>query len=83
MPHISVQELKQGMASVLRRIKSGEWFTLMRHGRPVAQLGPATEPGVHTGRRYEKLDRIPPLGRRATGGAYLDVLLADRSGEDA
>ena len=81
MPNISIQELKQTLASVLRRVRLGEWFTLLKHGKPVARFGPVSEPGVHTGSRYERDDRIEPLGRRATGGAYLDVLAADRSGD--
>ncbi|MEO6596572.1 MAG: hypothetical protein ABIP94_17610 [Planctomycetota bacterium] len=82
MTNITVQELKQAMAAALRRVGLGQWLTVLKHGKPVARLGPPTESDLHIGKRYASGDRIVPLGRRLSRGAYLDVLSADRSGED-
>ena len=81
MSSISIQDLKQAMADVLRRVGLGEWITVLKHGKPVARLGPPAEPGLHTGSRFTSDDPITPCGRRLTGGAYLEVLADDRGGE--
>lgn len=82
MGTVTIQELKQAMAAVLQRVARGEWFTVLKHGKPVARLGPPVESGLHVGKRYDSGARIAPLGRRVSRGAYLAVLAADRSGED-
>lgn len=82
MASISVQDLKQALADVLRRVGLGEWITVLRHGQPVARLGPPTEPGVHVGRRFGAKDGLAPAGRKLTGGAYLDVLADDRGADE-
>lgn len=83
MPSISTQTLKQTLAEVLRRVAKGEWITVLRHGRAVARLGPADEPGLHVGARFGSEVEIEPLGRSLTKGAYLKVLAADRGGDEA
>jgi len=82
MASITIRDLKQATASVLRRVRLGEWFTVLEHGKAVARLGPAAEPGVHVGSRFDRDDRLEPLGRRASRATYLDVLAADRSSEE-
>lgn len=82
MASISTQALKQTLADVLRRVATGEWITVLRHGRPVARLGPPAEPHLHVGARHGGDDGIEPAGRRLTKGAYLDVLADDRGGEE-
>jgi prevent-host-death family protein len=82
MASVTIQELKQAMASVLKRVGLGEWITVLKHGKPVARLGPPTEPGLHVGTRFDTGARIGPFGRRMTRGAYLAVLADDRRGED-
>ena len=82
MTTVTVQELKQAMAAVLKRVGLGEWITILKHGKPVARLGPPVEPGLHVGSRFGTGMRITPFGRRMTRGAYLAVLADDRGGED-
>lgn len=82
MTSISIQELKQALAEALRRVGLGEWITVLRHGQPVARLGPPTEPGVHVGQRFATGAVISPMGRKLTGGAYLGALADDRGGDE-
>lgn len=82
MTSISVQDLKAALGEVLDRAARGEWITVLRHGKPVAKLGPAAEPGVHVGARFDKGEGIRPAGRRLSKGAYLQVLAEDRGSED-
>lgn len=82
MTNVSIQTLKQTLAAVLERVGLGERFTVLRHGKPVANLGPSEDPGLHLGARYASDDAITPCGRRLSGGAYLDVLAEDRGDED-
>lgn len=82
MASISAQALKQTLAAVLRRVALGEWITVLRHGRPVARLGPPEEPGLHLGPRYDSDVQLESFGRRLTKGAYLAALAEDRGGED-
>ena len=81
MASISTQTLRQTLSEVLRRVARGEWITLLRHGRPVARLGPPDQPGLHVGARYGGDVRIEPAGRQLTKGAYLWVLADDRGRE--
>lgn len=83
MTSVTIQELKQAMAAVLKRVGLGEWITVLKHGKPVARLGPPAEPGLHVGSRFGTAARITPFGRRLTRGAYLAVLADDRRGDDA
>ncbi len=82
MTSVTIQELKQAMAAVLKRVGLGEWITILKHGKPVARLGPPVEPGVHVGSRFDTGVRLTPFGRRMSKGAYLAVLTEDRRGED-
>jgi antitoxin (DNA-binding transcriptional repressor) of toxin-antitoxin stability system len=81
MTNITIQELKQGMAAILKRVLRGEWITVLKHGRAVARLGPPQEPGLHVGSRYGTGYRIEARGRRLSKGAYLMALQDDRGGE--
>jgi prevent-host-death family protein len=82
MSSISIQDLKQALADAIRRVGLGEWITILRHGTPVARLGPPSESGLRVGSRFETGGRIAPFGRRLTGGAWLDVLADDRGGDE-
>lgn len=82
MSSISVQDLKQALSDALRRVGLGEWITILRHGRPVARIGPPDEPGLHVGIRVGSKSGLKPMGRRLTGGAYLRALADDRDGDD-
>ncbi len=78
MSDITVQDLKQTLARVLARVGLGEWFTVLRHGKPVARLLPPAEPGVHSGDRFGSEHRIQSAGKRLSRGAFLAVLAEDR-----
>jgi antitoxin (DNA-binding transcriptional repressor) of toxin-antitoxin stability system len=78
MSDITVQDLKQTLARVLARVGLGEWFTVLRHGKPVARLLPPEEPGVHVGDRFGTAHRIRSAGKRLSRSAFLDVLAEDR-----
>ena len=82
MTTVTIQELKQAMAAVLKRVGRGEWIIILKHGKPVARLGPPTEPGLHVGPRFGTGMRITPFGRRMTRGAYLAVIADDRGRTD-
>jgi antitoxin (DNA-binding transcriptional repressor) of toxin-antitoxin stability system len=81
MSDITVQDLKQTLARVLARVGLGEWFTVLRHGKPVARLLPPEEPGLHIGDRFGADHRLRSAGKRLTRGAFLDVLFEDRQGD--
>lgn len=81
MNSISVQELKQALSEALRRVGLGEWITVLRHGRPVARIGPPDEPGLNVGPRVGAKSGLTSMGRRMTGGAYLRALADDREGD--
>ncbi len=83
MPSVTIQQLKQSMAAVLKRVGLGEWLTVLKHGKPVARLGPPAEAGLHVGRRFDTGAALSPVGRRLTRGAYLEVLADDRGGEES
>jgi prevent-host-death family protein len=82
MTSLSVQELKAALGEVLDRVFRGEQITVLRHGRPVARLVPAAEPGLHIGARWDSGEGIQAAGKRLSRGAYLDVLAEDRGGEE-
>ena len=75
---VTIQELRRATAAVLRRVARGEWIMVLRRGKPVARLGPATEPGLHVGKRFGTGHRIVPFGHQMTRGAWLAVLAEDR-----
>jgi len=81
MISIAVQELKQSMAAILKRVLRGEWITVLKHGRAVARFGPPQEPGLHIGSRYGTGYRIRARGCQLSNGAYLMALQDDRGGE--
>lgn len=83
MQNIPIQELKQTLAEILRRVELGETFTITRHGKPVARLQPAVEQHVHVGSKYHLGGKLEPLGGFTLGGgSILDVLFDDRRGGD-
>jgi len=77
MKRISVQGLKAGLSSAIAEAESGETIIITRHNAPVALLGPAGPLHTHRGDAVDT-GRLRPAARRATDGAYLDVLSEDR-----
>jgi antitoxin (DNA-binding transcriptional repressor) of toxin-antitoxin stability system len=56
---ISVQELRENMPAIIRRLKSGESFTLIHRSAPVATLGPISKGTPATYNAY-KMFYNPP-----------------------
>jgi len=80
MISVTIQDLKQTLAEIIGRIEHGESIVITRHGRPVARLVPHADPNVHTGADFGSREPLEPLGDRATGGKYLEILRDDRRG---
>ena len=81
MKKVSIQDLKAGLSAAIAEAESGETILVTRHNRAVARLTPATAVRVHDGELHAADAPLKPLLRRATRGRYIEVLLADRSGE--
>lgn len=56
---ISQRELRNDNAEIMRRVEQGEHFTVTRHGKPIASVGP--------------LEGLPPETRRMTMGEIQKV----------
>lgn len=61
MGEIGVRELRATLSKVLRRVEQGERFRVMRRGRPVADLVPATPAGSE--RYSEHMRRLISEGK--------------------
>lgn len=65
MTTIPQKELRNNVAEVLRRAEAGEEFTITVSGRPVAQLGAASNPPLcDRGQQIDQklLPHLSPLG---------------------
>lgn len=69
MATIPQKELRNNVAAVLRRAEAGEQITITVSGRPVAQLGPATQRRWVGGPALRSVWRTPSS---ATLGADLE-----------
>ena len=77
MKQISIQDLKATLSAVVAEAESGSTILITRHNQAVAQLGPASPPGVHQGNSAVR-GRLEPAVARGSKGRYLDLLLEDR-----
>ena len=77
MKRVSIQDLKAGLSAAVAVAAQGGTVLITKHGRPVAELGPARPDGVHRGRRVGQ-GAARSAGVRSTDGRYLAVLLEDR-----
>jgi prevent-host-death family protein len=80
MKEISIQELKRRLSSIVSEVAEGAEYTVTRHKRPVAQIGPAARGHLHRGSRFGK-GRLKPFLRAGTKGEYLRILSDDREEE--
>lgn len=55
MQEIGAYEVKTKLAEYLRRVEQGESFTITRHGKAIATLGPQS--GAHAHPRREKAQK--------------------------
>jgi len=54
--HMSVAEVKRRFADVIGKVQHGDTrIVVERRGKPVAEIGPVGEAGVHAGRELAKL----------------------------
>jgi prevent-host-death family protein len=60
MSDVSARELRNHMASVLRRVEAGERMQVTVSRRPVAQLGPLERPMWASGAAMERVLREAP-----------------------
>ena len=74
---ISIQDLKATLSATVAEAESGQTIIITRHNEAVAQLGPASPPGVHQGNSAIR-GRLKPALARGSKGRYLDMLLEDR-----
>lgn len=82
MKTISVRELRQNPAQMLRDVEAGESYTITSHNRPIARVEPTVSstqvmPRKRTGR--PKLSALPEHELRTAGS--IEELLDDLRGE--
>jgi prevent-host-death family protein len=72
MPEIvvGIRELKTGLSSYLRQVKSGATVVITEHGRPVGQIVPVKSP------LEEKLERMVDANLAAWSGQRLSASVA-------
>jgi prevent-host-death family protein len=78
MPDVNVRELRNHGGDVLDRVEAGETITIVRSGRPVAQLTPLPRPCVDPAAlltRWRHLPVVDPASVRADIDAVLDPSL--------
>jgi antitoxin (DNA-binding transcriptional repressor) of toxin-antitoxin stability system len=80
MNRVSIHDLKQGLASVIKEVQAGTDILITRHSKPVARLSRPELEHIHRGSRFGKAD-LKPLHRVKTAGRYLEFLEQDRRGE--
>jgi prevent-host-death family protein len=80
MSRYSVAEAKSGLPALINRAMSGEEVIITRHGKPVAELRPATAPvTMNAPAFYEWLRarRLQPKGPPITSVELLDQIYDD------
>jgi prevent-host-death family protein len=89
---VGVRELRQNLSVYLRRVEAGESLDVTEHGRPVARLAPAIEPGLSPHERLLAEGRVsparvafvalpPPIELAGEGPSASDIL-GDMRAED-
>lgn len=81
MKQISIQDLKGRLSATVAEAESGLTILITRHNRPVAQLAPADDSGLHVGKLHGR-GKPKSAVKTGTRGRYLDVLVEDRRGGD-
>lgn len=78
MKHIGAYEAKTHLPALLKRVAAGEHIVITRHGRPIAQLLPITEPAADPARTVGQLKKFRQ-GRRLDGLTLGDLIAEGRS----
>lgn len=74
---VSIQDLKPQLSAIVADAQAGETVVITRHGKPVAQLGPAAPPHVHRGANAGAGTPLRSV-TSGLGAKALAVLLEDR-----
>ena len=61
MANVSVRDLRNRGAEVLRRVEAGERLTVTRDGEPIAELVPLTRKPLRVDVLLERWSRLPPV----------------------
>ena len=75
---VSIRELRNHGGDVVDRVAAGEWLTVTRGGKPVAELRPLPRPALKAATLLERWRRLPtvdPQGLRADLDAVVDAAL--------
>jgi prevent-host-death family protein len=79
MKYVSINDLKQGLASVIAEVQTGTEILITRHSKPVARLSGPEVRYLRRGSQFGKAS-LKPAVRRKTAGRYLELLEEDRRG---
>jgi prevent-host-death family protein len=75
MAVVNVRELRNHGGDVLDRVEAGETITIVRGGKPVAELSPLPRRGVDAAtllERWRHLPHVDPVAVRADIDAVID-----------
>ena len=78
MGTVNVRELRNHGGDVLDRVEAGETVTIVRAGRPIAQLSPLPRRGLDPAtllERWRHLPHVDPVAFRADIDATVDQSL--------
>lgn len=83
MESMSIRDVQHHLASVLKRVESGEEIEICRRRHPIAKIVPRADravPGsVDWSAHGEEIDRI--FNGRTVGGTPSEILVAEGRGE--
>jgi prevent-host-death family protein len=78
MAEVSIRDLRNHGGEVIDRVERGEWLTVTRDGRRVAELRPLARLPVKASvlvERWSRLPRVDPEGLRRDLDAVIDFRL--------
>jgi prevent-host-death family protein len=71
---VNLSEFRKRASDLLTQVENGQSITVLRHGKPIAEVRPVTPEGDH-----EPAWRKPGLRLAGKGASLADAILADRS----
>jgi prevent-host-death family protein len=77
MKTITFTEFRKHASGVLSDVEKGESFLVLRHGKPVAEISPASED-----RHAKPSWKRPGLRLTAKGASLSSAIIEERRGED-
>lgn len=76
MTTVTVTEFRGRASEMLSRVEQGETLVVLRHGRPIAEVSPATPPDQHP-----PAWKRPALRLSSRGAGLASAILSERSRE--